>query len=101
MDFRRETATTEGTFVISLFGEFDLAAVESLDGWEIPEEQQVVEIDLSGIKFMDSTGLRELIKLEAGLAGSSRTLRLRSPGAPVMRLFEITGLTERFTFVQD
>jgi anti-sigma B factor antagonist len=57
---------SDGTVVIHLRGEFDLACAErfedELDG-ALDGETEAVVLDLCGLQFMDSTGLRMLITL--------------------------------------
>ncbi len=103
MDFRFETANREGKYVISLFGEFDLAAAETLPDWGVSmDSHRSVEVDLSGLTFMDSTGLREILRLQHQVEGEGRTLLVRSvEGSRVDQLFDLTGLRDRFTFVSD
>lgn len=55
-----------------------------------------VVIDLSGLSFMDSSGLRVLIGAHTALDGEGNKLVLTSPSRAVGRLFEISGLTEHF-----
>jgi stage II sporulation protein AA (anti-sigma F factor antagonist) len=47
-------------------------------------------IDLAGVAFMDSTGLREILRARNELAAMS----LRAPSDTVRRLLDITGLTD-------
>jgi anti-sigma B factor antagonist len=56
-----------------------------------------VVVDLSGVSFIDSTGLGVLI---GGLkrAREKGSLSLVCPHSRVRRVFEITGLTQVFTF---
>lgn len=56
-----------------------------------------VVVDLSGVSFIDSTGLGVLI---GGLkrARENGSLSLVCPQSRVRRVFEITGLTQVFTF---
>lgn len=56
-----------------------------------------LEIDLSTVTFIDSTGLGALIHLR-NLANEHRgTLLLVEPSAPVLRLLALTRLDEVFT----
>ena len=49
-------------------------------------------LDLSRVRFLDSSGVRSLVKL--GLSMRGRTLVLRDPSHPVMRVLEMTRLDE-------
>lgn len=101
MDFRVETATREGTYVIALFGELDMAAADVFPCWTASMNgHRSVEVDLRGLTFMDSSGLHKLIDLQHQLSSENRTLRVRClPESPARRLFELTGLTDRFTLI--
>lgn len=49
-------------------------------------------LDLSGVRFLDSSGVRSLVKL--GLSMQGRALVLREPSPPVMRVLQMTRLDE-------
>jgi anti-sigma B factor antagonist len=49
-------------------------------------------LDLSGVRFLDSSGVRSLVKL--GLSMRGRALVLREPSPPVMRVLQTTRLDE-------
>ena len=53
-----------------------------------------VTIDLSRVGFIDSSGLRVLITAHTLLCDRGQRLVLLSPSSAVVRLFEITGLTD-------
>ena len=53
-----------------------------------------VTLDLSGVRFMDSGGLRALIQACMGLAPGGR-VRVVRPSEQVRRLFELSGIEER------
>lgn len=49
-------------------------------------------LDLSRVRFLDSSGVRSLVKL--GLSMQGRALVLREPSPPVMRVLQMTRLDE-------
>lgn len=49
-------------------------------------------LDLSRVRFLDSSGVRSLVKL--GLPMQGRALVLREPSTPVMRVLQMTRLDE-------
>jgi anti-sigma B factor antagonist len=53
-----------------------------------------VALDLSALEFMDSTGLSVVIAEHKRTTASGGELVVVSPQTQVLRLFEITGLTE-------
>ncbi len=88
--------------VVAVRGDFDMTvahepyeAVSALLAQGEPVADLVV--DLSGVDFVDSTGLGGLIRLqqEAGRAGVP--VRLRGIGHRLKTLFDITGLNQEFT----
>jgi anti-anti-sigma factor len=84
--------------VLTLGGELDLATVpllqEQLD--LAMRGRAAVVIDLAGLKFIDSSGLRMLVRAQQCLSDSGRQLVLVRGGQPVHRLFELTGLDSHF-----
>jgi anti-anti-sigma factor len=81
---------------IHLAGEVDLAAAprveaaveEALAG----EESADITVDLDGVTFLDSTGLRALVAAHARCGEAGKTLTLVNPSVAVSRILEITGL---------
>jgi anti-anti-sigma factor len=89
--------------VLTLGGELDLASVpllqEQLD--RAMRGRAAVVIDLSGLRFIDSCGLRTLVGAERQLHGSGgRLVLVRGPRA-VHRLFELTRLDSHFEFCES
>jgi anti-sigma B factor antagonist len=91
---RRTAATT-----IVLVGELDLASSGTLDGAVqslLPVANPMV-VDVAGVTFIDSTGLRSLLWLhEQAVAASGVGIRLANVNAAVHRLLELTGLVGTF-----
>jgi len=89
---------------IALAGEFDLAGVQNFEG-ELSkleaETPRVVVVDLGGLSFMDSSGLRALVMADQRATKAGRRLAI-VPGPPtVKRVFEITQLDERLDLVES
>ena len=76
--------------VVVVAGELDAASAGQL-ARRLAAPPSVRVIDLSGVTFIDASGLRALVEATSD-AGANRR-RLRSPSPPVVRLCEITGLT--------
>lgn len=53
-----------------------------------------VHLDLTGIEFIDSSGLRALVVSHQALDGAGRRLVLSGVSEAAERLFEITGLRD-------
>lgn len=96
------TSEREGdVHTICLFGELDLATVP-----DVEEEIQRVEatdaaaiiVDLSGLTFMDSTGVRLMLSADArSRANANRLTLLRGPAA-VQRVLELCGVERLLPF---
>jgi anti-sigma B factor antagonist len=82
--------------VIELAGELDLATAPHvasvLDRMMVIPDHIVIEA--GGLTFIDSTGLRLLLRVSDLVGGR---VELRDAGLQVRRLLEITGMTDRFT----
>jgi anti-anti-sigma factor len=76
-----------------LNGEMDVSNAAALGaelrGWSQPGD---MTLDLSGLEFIDSSGVRVLIDAIVRLRGSNRRMILIDPSRPVERVFEILGL---------
>jgi anti-sigma B factor antagonist len=87
---------------IALAGELDLATAERVEQElrrvEATDARSIV-VDLSGLAFMDSTGIRILVGADARSRADSGRLVLRRGPAAVQRVVELTGLTDLLPFV--
>ena len=57
---------------------------------------QAMELDLSGVTEIDTSGLQLLVALQKHLHGEQCDLRLRHPSETVRRVLELTRLAESF-----
>jgi anti-anti-sigma factor len=89
--------------VLTLVGELDLDTTPELDD-HLREATRAnpgrVLIDLSALDFMDSTGLGSIVRAQRFAESNGHSLALRRGQHQVQRLFELTGVMERFTFVE-
>jgi anti-sigma B factor antagonist len=89
---------------LSLFGELDIAAApqveEALAEFERERPERIV-LDLRGLTFLDSTGLRALLGADARAREESRRVTLIQGPEAVQRVFSITGLDGRLEIVAD
>ncbi len=87
--------------VIALKGELDLEGAErvtqELLRVEATDAQRIV-LDLSGLRFIDSTGIRLILAADARSRSNGRRLALVRGPRDVHRVFELTGITERLPF---
>jgi anti-sigma B factor antagonist len=89
---------------VTVSGEVDLDTAPQLGDHALAALKDVsvhLVLDLRGVTFMDSTGLKVLLALahRAGLAGGS--LVLVAPTRPVHRILTLTGLDTTFTMADD
>ncbi|MGH2970173.1 MAG: STAS domain-containing protein [Solirubrobacteraceae bacterium] len=99
------TLSSDGDALIELTGELDLSGAPALDD-EIDRLAsrggvRRVVLDLRGLEFLDSSGLRSVALAERRLEGAGRGLVLVRGKETVQRVFEITRLEERLTFVDS
>lgn len=83
-------------------GELDIATVPSLERDLLAAEQtdaDTIVLDLSGLSFIDSTGLKLLLDANDRSNGADR-LRIIAAGSPTLeRLLDIVGLRERLPLI--
>ena len=93
--FRVEVVNANGRAIVSLHGEIDMNRGPALrDALSAAQHGSPdVIVDLSGVTFMDSTGLHALIGAYYG-APQGGTLAVVGPTAAIRRVFDITGLSE-------
>lgn len=93
----------DGLLVIAPTGELDIVSAAALEQHAAQAvsrgEHDALLLDLSGLSFIDSTGLRAIVEVGKVCKESGREFSL-APGPPaVQRLFEVTGLDEVLPFV--
>jgi anti-sigma B factor antagonist len=95
----RTAAVTPSTYVISVTGEIDSFSAPALE----QELERVLGdgasnavVDLAGVGFIDSTGLRVLLKALPRFTKRGGKLVLVSDDRRVLRTLEITGLDRTF-----
>jgi anti-sigma B factor antagonist len=83
----------EDSHRVQLIGELDASNAESLVQDLAPQlvGGATVTLDLSGLSFIDSMGLRSLLRIAAALDRGGR-LVLHQPQPAVARTFELVGL---------
>jgi len=86
---------SEQVCLAALAGELDMSnsghVGGALDGRLGPQLRCLV-VDLSGVSFMDSSGISELMRLSRLLKANGGVLILAAPTAPLARLFELVNL---------
>jgi anti-sigma B factor antagonist len=103
LDFQ---TTRNGTVaVIAATGELDLSGAEVLES-ELERlagepELGTVVLDMRGLEFMDSSGLRLVVLAGMRARETGRRFALVRGPETVHRVFEITRMSERLDFVAD
>lgn len=89
---------------LEVSGELDAYTAKDLRGKLMPLTENngnTVIVDLSGLDYMDSTGLGVFVGALKSSKNNGSKLILRNMTDRVRRLFEITGLDEIITFQDD
>lgn len=87
--------------IVALSGELDLSTVQRVEAeLQSAEATDAVQItlDLSGLDFLDSTGLQLILAADGRSRSNGQRLRLLRGPQRVQRIFEITATTERLPF---
>ena len=88
------TEDRNGLVHVTLVGELDLSTVSRV-------QDELQQVDLSKLTFLDSTGLRCIVTAdERAREQGRRMVIVRGPDA-VQRVFSITRLEERLEIVDD
>jgi anti-sigma B factor antagonist len=88
---------------LTVRGELDIAAVSRLQlalDTAIRESSGAFVLDLCELEFLDSSGLRVVLRARASLARDERHLAIVCPPGPVRRLIEVAGVADLF-FLYD
>ncbi|HEY5650501.1 MAG TPA: STAS domain-containing protein [Acidimicrobiia bacterium] len=85
------THDENGWLLVQPAGEIDIATAGAVDA-HLAENRDTI-LDLTGVTFMDSTGLRTVVGAHNRLKEANHRLRIVIPDGPVERIISITGLT--------
>jgi anti-sigma B factor antagonist len=97
------TASVDGdSATIAVRGEFDMAGTFTIEPAleETLRERGLrhMTLDLSGLSFIDSSGMGVIVKLDADSRARGITLAIVPGPDHVQRVFDATGLTETLPF---
>jgi anti-sigma B factor antagonist len=88
-------------YAIRLSGELDLATADGvqreLERVEASDARSIV-LDLSGLTFMDSTGVRLMLSARARSRADSDRLTMLRGSAAVQRVLDLTGVADLLPF---
>jgi anti-anti-sigma factor len=95
------SSASDGAVIVTLRGELDLASVgaleERLSTVELEAPARIV-LDIVGLTFIDSSGLRVLLLANGRARESGRELVLTPSTDAVQRVFEMTGAHDLLRF---
>jgi anti-sigma B factor antagonist len=92
----------EDEHVVELCGELDLGGVEAVQDEMLRVEHTNADriiVDLSGLEFMDSCGLRAMLQIDARSRVNGKRVVFLRGGPTVQRLFKITDTEGRLPFL--
>lgn len=98
--FRMESRRVGSCQVIELIGELDLATAPILKAAidEIASIPDHIKVDMSQLDFIDSTGLRVLLRASELVDGR---IWLKGTSLFVAKVIEMAGISEFFHFAED
>jgi anti-anti-sigma factor len=92
----------DGSSVVAIAGELDLGTIPKMQGPLLEQiaQRPAVLVDLSGLSFIDSSGIGVLIEACRGANGTPLHV-LIGPGSQVERIFSITGVSAAIPVFTD
>jgi anti-sigma B factor antagonist len=85
---------------VAVSGELDIATVPRLaEAMRGADEAAGVVLDLSELRFLDTSGLRAVIDEDRRASAHGRRLQIVRGPAPVQRVFALAGVEDRLPFV--
>jgi anti-anti-sigma factor len=102
--FQLQTSSEPYGLRTALSGEIDLSTVEDVESGvreAINGNNGVVALDLREVSFLDSSGLRLMLRLNKELDDEGRRLVVVQGPRRVARVFELTGAQDQLEIVED
>jgi anti-anti-sigma factor len=104
-EFSISDAVVDGRTHVTLRGELDLATAPELEQLltERIDSSHDVVVDLRGLEFMDSSGIRVLVAAHAraGRAGTRLFVVRPEAGSAVAKIVEVAGLDRELNTLDD
>jgi anti-sigma B factor antagonist len=88
----------EEVWDVAVIGELDLMTVGDFEAAiaQLYTAPKPVELDLGGLEFCDSSGLKSLIGLRTALHANGQNIRIVRPSPQFTRLLQVAGLDSLF-----
>lgn len=102
--FQMESANDGEAGRLTLSGELDIATaprVEAAVDALLAQGASRLTLDLGGLGFVDSSGLRMCIVLDQRAAAEGWTFGMTRPRDQALRVFRVSGVEESLPFVED
>ena len=84
---------------ICLSGEFDLSQIDAFAVAVDELYDTEIELDLSDLDFIDSSGIRALIQLHRRVESDGGRLSIELGASPIARTLQLSGVTRILSFV--
>lgn len=104
LNFDLESRVEDERAVVTVRGDFDLQVAERVVAELAKVEEAapaLLVIDLSGLSFMDSSGMGVIAAAQARAVEAGRRIVLVRPPYTVRRAFELSGFDDVVTVVDD
>lgn len=90
--------------ILTLTGELDMASApllqSAVEGADLDARERVV-VDLKGLEFVDSTGLRVILALRKLCSERGQELAVTQGSQQVQRLLSVTGVADHLTIISS
>jgi anti-anti-sigma factor len=93
-EFSVAVAVDQGSTVVSVRGDIDMATAPRLRQVLIDATSLAVVVDLSAVTFMDASGLGVLVGAARLARNEGRDLVLRDPSPSALRVLQVTGMLD-------
>lgn|SRR5487761_670841 len=96
-DFRIEISDWQGTHVVRLVGELDLASASTVARTLVSVAGSTVVVDMSDLSFIDSSGVAALAQASRLIEAQGDRIELQGARGIVRRMFGLLGMDEWLT----
>lgn len=99
--FEVTTSRINGSTYVAVRGELDIATASQLHEVLVAEAAKggMLVLDITGLEFIDSSGIRVLVVAWQEAQSDGQRLRLTQTTPPVMRALDLVGLLDDLPFL--